>query len=91
MWPFSGSSSRKGAARDVVSGEELFRALEAGISPRKIVYSGVGKTRNEIDFAIEAGILMFDLESVQELHAINARARELKMTARISFPHQSRY
>ena len=76
---------QEGGGADVVSGGELFRALEAGIRPRKIVYSGVGKTQKEIDFALEAGILMFNIESIQELHAINERAGELGTTAPISF------
>ncbi len=74
-----------GGGADVVSGGELFRALKAGISPQKIVYSGVGKTQQEIDFALEAGILMFNIESIQELHAINERARLNNTTAPISF------
>jgi len=76
---------QEGSGADVVSGGELFRALRAGISPDKIVYSGVGKTGKEIEFALEAGILMFNIESVQELHAINERAKEMNTRARIAF------
>jgi len=75
----------EGCGADIVSGGELFRALRAGISSDKIVYSGVGKTENEIDFALEAGILMFNIESTQELHVINERAKALNTKAPVSF------
>lgn len=74
-----------GGGADVVSGGELYRALKAGISPARIVYSGVGKKTDEIDDALRAGILMFNIESVQELHAINERAKAAKTRAPISF------
>lgn len=60
-----------GAGMDIVSGGELHRALAAGVSPDKIVYSGVAKRDDEIEAAIKAGILMFNAESVQELEAIS--------------------
>ncbi|MBF0482445.1 MAG: diaminopimelate decarboxylase [Desulfovibrionaceae bacterium] len=73
-----------GAGMDIVSGGELHRALAAGVAPRKIVYSGVGKREAEIRFALETGILMFNVESFGELERIDAVARELGKTARIS-------
>jgi len=75
----------EGGGADVVSGGELFRVLKAGISPDKVVYSGVGKTEDEICFALEAGILMFNIESSQELKVINQKARELNTRAPIAF------
>lgn len=77
--------ARLGGGADIVSGGELFRALKAGIAPERIVYSGVGKTRAEIRQALVAGILMFNLESAQELTAIQQCAAELGQTARVSF------
>ncbi|MBC18437.1 Diaminopimelate decarboxylase [Pseudodesulfovibrio profundus] len=73
-----------GAGMDVVSGGELFRALKAGVPAEKIVYSGVGKRAEEIRQALEAGILMFNVESLAELHKIDEVAGELGKTARIS-------
>lgn len=63
-----------GGGADIVSGGELFRALKAGINPSKIVYSGVGKTKDELRFALKSGILMFNVESVQELETLQAVA-----------------
>lgn len=74
-----------GAGMDIVSGGELYRALKAGIPAEKIVYSGVGKRASEIREALEAGILMFNVESVAELHKINEVAKDMGMVARISF------
>jgi diaminopimelate decarboxylase len=68
---------------DLVSGGELYRALKAGADPAKIVYSGVGKREDEIDFALRTGILMFNVESDQELEKINARAEILGVRAGI--------
>ena len=68
----------------MVSGGELFRVLKAGIDPKKVVYSGVGKTEEEISFALEAGILMFNVESSEELKVINQQAKELHTKAPIS-------
>jgi diaminopimelate decarboxylase len=73
-----------GGGADIVSGGELFRARQAGIPPDRIVYSGVGKTQAEIDYALREGILMFNIESTQELEAINNRAALLGGTARIA-------
>ncbi|WP_028574784.1 diaminopimelate decarboxylase [Desulfonatronovibrio hydrogenovorans] len=76
--------SEMGSGMDIVSGGELFRALKAGVDPRKIVYSGVGKREHEIREALIAGILMFNVESRQELEKINQVAGEMDMKARIS-------
>ncbi len=76
--------SREGAGADIVSGGELFRALRAGIPPRKIVYAGVGKRRDEIEYALKIGILMFNVESVEELQAIDRAAKEMHEKARIA-------
>lgn len=73
-----------GSGADIVSGGELERAIAAGINPKKIVYSGVGKTTEEIDRALSAGILMFNVESSEELAVISARAKELDRVAPIS-------
>jgi len=73
-----------GGGADIVSGGELFRALKAGIPPRRIVYSGVGKTAEEIDYALSQGILMFNIESMEELDAVNARAAARKCRAGIA-------
>ncbi|MEJ5347865.1 MAG: diaminopimelate decarboxylase [Desulfosoma sp.] len=73
-----------GGGVDIVSGGELYRARRAGIPSAKIVYSGVGKTREEIDEALSADILMFNIESRQELEAISQRAQALGRTARIA-------
>ncbi len=73
-----------GGGVDIVSGGELFRALKAGIPSERIVYSGVGKTREEIDYALQSEILLFNIESSQELEAINARAASLGKVARIA-------
>lgn len=73
-----------GGGVDIVSGGELFRARKAGIPSERIVYSGVGKTTDEIDYALEEDILMFNIESTQELECISARAVMKNRTARIS-------
>ena len=73
-----------GAGVDIVSGGELFRALKAGIDPQKIVYSGVGKREHEIREALLSNILMFNVESRQELERINQVATEMEVQAKIS-------
>jgi len=60
-----------GGGADIVSGGELYRALRVGIPPEKIVYAGVGKTDDEIRYALSKRILMFNVESEQELERIN--------------------
>jgi diaminopimelate decarboxylase len=76
--------AKMGSGADIVSGGELFRALKAGIPAERIVYSGVGKSLAEMDQALEAGILMFNIESFQELEVLNTIARDKGIKARIS-------
>lgn len=66
-----------GAGFDIVSGGELARVVRAGAEPQKVVFSGVGKTASEMDAALAAGILMFNVESAGELELLEARARAL--------------
>ena len=73
-----------GAGVDIVSGGELYRALKVGADPRKIVFSGVGKRADEIAYALEAGILCFNVESHAELDAIDAVAERLGRRAPVS-------
>jgi len=73
-----------GSGMDIVSGGELFRVLKAGIDPQKIVYSGVGKREHEIREALLSDILMFNVESRQELEKINQVAGEMNVQARVS-------
>jgi diaminopimelate decarboxylase len=73
-----------GGGADIVSGGELFRARRAGIPANRIVYSGVGKTQAEIDYALRENILMFNIEYAQELDAINNRAASIGAKARIA-------
>jgi diaminopimelate decarboxylase len=73
-----------GCGLDIVSGGELYRGLKAGFAPECIVYSGVGKRVDEIDDALNADILMFNVESLQELELIQQRAVQLDRRARIS-------
>jgi len=77
--------AKRGAGADVVSGGELTRALRAGISPDKIVFSGVGKTRDEMRLALGAGIYQFNVESAAELDALSETAADTDMTAPIAF------
>ena len=77
--------ARLGAGFDIVSGGELARVLAAGGDPRKVVFSGVGKTADEMRAALEAGILCFNVESVSELHRLNRVAGELGQVAPVSF------
>ena len=66
--------AKAGSGFDIVSGGELFRALKAGGDPKKIVFSGVGKKKEEIEYALATGILMFNVESEEELVALNGIA-----------------
>jgi diaminopimelate decarboxylase len=76
--------AKNGGGADIVSGGELFRALRAGILPERIVYAGVGKTEKEIRFALQSKILMFNVESGDELREIDRIAGKMKTKARIS-------
>jgi diaminopimelate decarboxylase len=73
-----------GCGLDIVSGGELFRGIQAGFTADRIVYSGVGKRVDEIDYALKSDILMFNLESLDELKLINQRAGQLNQRARIA-------
>jgi len=70
-----------GSGADIVSAGELKRALKAGIDPKKIVFSGVGKTPEEIEFALLADILMFNVESLEELETLGEIAKKLEKKA----------
>ncbi len=74
----------QGGGADIVSGGELFRALRAGIPPDKIVFAGVGKSRREIRYALESGILFFNVESSAELQTLNDVAQEMGTHARVA-------
>lgn len=76
--------AREGAGADVVSGGELWRAVRAGVDPSKIVFAGVGKTVEEIDYALTEGIHCFTVESEPELERISQRAQALNRTGRIA-------
>ncbi len=76
--------AKNGCGADVVSGGELFLAKKAGIPSNKIVYAGVGKTDEEIAAALKARILMFNVESSDELKAIDRVAGQLKVKAPIA-------
>ena len=76
--------ARQGAGMDVVSEGELRRALSVGVAPGKIVFSGVGKTRAEMAFALDAGIFAFNVEAEPELRALSEMAEARGATARIA-------
>jgi diaminopimelate decarboxylase len=76
--------ANEGSGADIVSGGELFRALKAGVPPAKIVFAGVGKSREEIRYALETDVLMFNVESSAELHAIDEVAAETGRRARVA-------
>ena len=74
----------QGMGFDVVSKGELHRAIKAGANSKRIVYSGVGKTKEEIAYALNNKILCFNVESEEELFAINSQASLMKLKADIS-------
>ncbi len=76
--------AREGCGADIVSGGELYRALRAGVPAERIVFSGVGKTAPEMDAALEAGILCFNVESESELRLLAERGRALGRPAPVS-------
>ena len=78
------SFAKQGSGFDIVSGGELFRVLKVGADPKKIVFSGVGKKKEEIEYALNTGILMFNVESEQELLALNDIALGIGKRAPIS-------
>ncbi len=76
--------AKQGAGADIVSMGELKRALSAGIAPKKIVFSGVGKTKEELAFALEKDIHCFNLESLPELERLSKIAEEMGKIAPVS-------
>ncbi|MGE3153301.1 MAG: diaminopimelate decarboxylase [Nitrospiraceae bacterium] len=76
--------AKEGSGVDIVSGGELFRALRSGVPPQKIVFAGVGKNPDEIRDALKTDILMFNVESSAELHAINDVAASMGARARVA-------
>jgi len=74
----------EGAGADVVSGGELYRALKGGVEASKIVFAGLGKTADEIEYALKEGILMFNAESSQELMLINEVAVKMGTQAPVA-------
>lgn len=76
--------AKEGSGVDIVSGGELFRALKAGVPASKIVFAGVGKKPEEIRAALNADILMFNVESSAELQAINEVAASMGVKARVA-------
>ncbi len=90
--------AQAGAGFDIVSGGELFRAIKAGADPKKITFAGVGKTRGEIEYALEQGVHSFNVESEAELALIDKIAGEKKSRAPIALrvnpdvdPHTHKY
>jgi diaminopimelate decarboxylase len=76
--------AREGSGADIVSAGELYRALQAGIPPAKIVFAGVGKSREEIRYALATDILMFNVESSDELRTLDEVAAEMGRRARVA-------
>ncbi len=76
--------SSLGAGADIVSQGELIRAMKSGINPRKIVFSGVGKTAEELEYALAHDIMMINVESEEELLLLNSVAINLGKKARIA-------
>lgn len=76
--------ARQGAGFDIVSGGELLRVLAAGGDPGKVIFSGVGKSADEMRLALEHGILCFNVESIPELHRLNEIAGQMGKQAPVS-------
>jgi diaminopimelate decarboxylase len=76
--------AKRGSGFDIVSGGELFRVLQAGGKANRTVFSGVGKTASEIDYALRCGVLMFNCESESELRLISERAKKLRAVAPVA-------
>lgn len=77
--------AKKGAGADVVSGGEIYLARKAGVPANKIIYAGVGKTKEEIRYALDEGIRYFNVESIHEIEIINELSGSRKRS------HPSRY
>lgn len=91
-------AAKAGWGADVVSGGELYRALRAGFEPGKIIFSGVGKTPEELAYALETGILFINAESMEEVLEIERAAGRLGLRAPVSLrinpdvdPHTHKY
>ena len=76
--------AKVGAGADVVSEGEIRRALAAGVPPERIVFSGVGKTEAEVEFALETGVAEINLESEPELHLVNTVAQRMGKRATVA-------
>jgi diaminopimelate decarboxylase len=76
--------ANEGGGVDIVSGGELYRALKIGLDPQKIVYSGVGKQAADLEYALQSDILLFNVESTQEIHRLNEVAGRVGKKARIA-------
>ncbi len=74
----------EGGGVDIVSGGELHRALKAGVDSKKIVYSGVGKSVEDLEFALKSNILLFNVESSQEISLLNDVAKDLRKKAPVA-------
>ncbi|NTW51682.1 MAG: diaminopimelate decarboxylase [Chlorobiaceae bacterium] len=74
----------EGCGCDVNSGGELYRALKAGVPPARIIMAGIGKSEDEIGYALSSGVLMIKAESVSELRAIDRVASRLGKVARVA-------
>ena len=82
--------AKAGAGFDIVSAGELYRVIHAGGDPTKCVFSGVGKTREEIEYALKLGIYIFNVESEAELRQLSAVGQRLRRRAPIALrvnPH----
>jgi diaminopimelate decarboxylase len=77
--------STLGGGADIVSGGELYRSLKAGIDPRRIIFSGVGKTEDELRYGLVSNIMMFNVESEQELERLQKVAQEQELVAPVAF------
>ena len=73
--------SENGAGFDIVSGGELHRCIQAGVDPKRIIFSGVGKSKAEISAALKLGIHAFNIESSEELERISMVSELLKQKA----------
>ena len=76
--------AKKDAGIDAVSSGEIFRAIKAGINPKKIVFAGVGKTEQEIEFALKNEVEEFSIESESELYLLSKIAKKLSKIAKIA-------
>ena len=77
--------AREGLGADVVSIGEYRRAIAAGVPPERIIFSGVGKTAAEMEYALKGGLLQFNLESVEEAEMMSAVANRLGLRAPVAF------